>query len=56
MMLIVFGLHHQNVNEEDTFFDDIYSGFNINELQANRMINANANKRGKISELLIINY
>lgn len=54
--LMLSNSNPKNVNEEDTFFDDIYSGFNINELQANRMINANANKRGKISELLIINY
>ena len=53
--LMLSNSNPKNVNEEDTFFDDIYSGFNINELQANRMINANANKRGKISELLIIN-
>ena len=54
--LMLSNSNPKNVNEEDTFFDEIYSGFNINELQANRMINANANKRGKISELLIINY
>ena len=54
--LMLSNSNPKNVNEEDTFFDDIYSGFNIKELQANRMINANANKRGKISELLIINY
>ena len=54
--LMLSNSNPKNVNEEDTFFDDIYSGFNINELQANIMINANANKRGKISELLIINY
>lgn len=54
--LMLSNSNPKNVNEKDTFFDDIYSGFNINELQANRMINANANKRGKISELLIINY
>lgn len=54
--LMLSNSNPKNVNEDDTFFDDIYSGFNINELQANRMINANANRRGKISELLIINY
>lgn len=54
--LMLSNSNPKNVNEEDTFFDDIYNGFNINELQANRMINAKADKRGKISELLIINY
>lgn len=54
--LMLSNSNPKNINEDDTFFDDIYSGFSINELQANRMINANANKRGKLSELLIINY
>ena len=54
--LMLSNSNPKNVNENDTFFEDIYSGFNINELQANRMINANASKRGKISELLILNY
>ncbi len=54
--LMLSNSNPKNVNENDTFFDDIYRGFNINELQANRMINSNSAKRGKISELLIINY
>lgn len=40
----------------DTFFDDIYQEFNINRVFATRMINANADKRGKLTELLITNY
>ncbi|APA00219.1 DNA adenine methylase [Flavobacterium commune] len=39
----------------DTFFDDIYEEFNINRVFATRMINANAEKRGKLTELLITN-
>ncbi len=54
--LMLSNSNPKNINENDTFFDDIYSGFTINELQANRMINSNSTKRGKISELLIINY
>lgn len=54
--LMLSNSNPKNVNENDTFFDDIYTGFTINELQANRMINSNSTKRGKISELLIINY
>lgn len=54
--LMLSNSNPKNVNENDTFFDDIYSGYTINELQANRMINSNSTKRGKISELLIINY
>lgn len=40
----------------DTFFDDIYNEFNINRVMARRSINANADKRGKLTELLITNY
>lgn len=46
----------KNINKEDTFFDNIYQGFNINQIQASRMINANSNGRGKISEILVTNY
>jgi DNA adenine methylase len=41
---------------EDNFFDDIYEDFNINRVFARRSINANAEKRGKLTELLITNY
>lgn len=40
----------------DTFFDDIYNEFNINRVWARRSINANADKRGQLTELLITNY
>lgn len=46
----------KNVNEEDLFFENIYNGFNINEVYAKRMINASSDGRGEISELLITNY
>lgn len=46
----------KNTNIEDTFFDDLYEGLNIKRVQANRMINSSAYKRGKITELLITNY
>ena len=46
----------KNTCPEDTFFDDLYHGFNIQRVSANRMINSNASKRGKLSELLISNY
>ena len=41
---------------DDNFFDDIYEDFNINRVFARRSINANAEKRGKLTELLITNY
>lgn len=40
----------------DTFFDDIYNDFNISRVWAKRSINANADKRGQLTELLITNY
>lgn len=40
----------------DTFFDDIYEEFYINRVWAKRSINANADKRGQLTELLITNY
>lgn len=46
----------KNTNKQDTFFEEIYKEFNINEVYAKRMINANSNGRGEISELLITNY
>ena len=46
----------KNINEEDNFFDELYNDFNINEVMAKRMINANSNGRGEISEILITNY
>lgn len=45
-----------NENGDDRFFKEIYHGFNISRVLANRMVNCNAKKRGKIQELLIANY
>ena len=42
-------------NIEDNFFDDLYSDFNIKRVKAKRSINANPEKRGKLTELLITN-
>lgn len=54
--LMLSNSNPKNTNKEDKFFDNIYQGFNISEIYANRMINANAQARGKISEILITNY
>jgi len=43
-------------NKKDKFFENIYNGFNIERVFANRMINCNGEKRGRIQELLISNY
>lgn len=40
----------------DNFFDELYQEFNINRVWAKRNINANPDKRGKLTELLITNY
>lgn len=42
-------------NENDNFFDDLYSDFTISRVEARRSINANAEKRGLLKELLITN-
>jgi DNA adenine methylase len=44
------------VNPNDTFFERVYHGYNINKVAANTAVNCNAEGRGKISELLITNY
>lgn len=54
--LMLSNSNPKNINVKDNFFDNIYQGFNINEIQASRMINANSNGRGKISEILVTNY
>lgn len=43
-------------NPNDTFFETLYSGFNIHRVYASRSVNANGSKRGKLTELLITNY
>lgn len=42
-------------DENDNFFDDLYSDFNIQRVDARRSINANSEKRGALKELLITN-
>ena len=54
--LMLSNSNPKNTNKNDTFFEEIYDGFYINEILANRFINSNPDGRGKISELLITNY
>ena len=54
--LMLSNSNPKNTDENDDFFENIYKGFNINEVSAKRMINSNAKGRGEISELLITNY
>lgn len=46
----------KNENPTDTFFDTTYERFFVNKVFANRIINSNSEKRGKITEVLITNY
>ena len=46
----------QNTDAADCYFDELYGDFTIRRIQAKRHINAKAEGRGKISELLISNY
>lgn len=45
----------KNKNANDSFFDDLYSDYTIQRIDARRNINANPNKRGTLKELLITN-
>jgi DNA adenine methylase len=46
----------KNTNNNDEFFDMLYSKHTIYRISANRMINSSATGRGKITELLITSY
>ena len=46
----------RNQDPDDTFFDDHFSDYTIERVPANRMINSNGARRGKINELIITNY
>lgn len=43
-------------NENDNFFDVLYSSYQIERVWASRCINANPSKRGKLTEILVHNY
>lgn len=45
----------KNSDENDSFFDDLYSSYKIMRVSAKRMINSKANGRGSVNELLICN-
>lgn len=51
-------LSNSDVNTEenpDSFFDDLYKGFDIQRVKATRLINSVSAKRGQLNELLISN-
>lgn len=54
--IVVSNSDPKNSNEDDNFFDDIYSDYKIKRVEATRMISCNGSSRGKIKELLISNF
>jgi len=45
-----------NSDPKDKFFEHLYHGYYINKINANRMINCQGDKRGKIQEIIVTNY
>lgn len=45
-----------NSAPKSDYFERLYSGFRIEKLSANRLINCIAEKRGKVNEILVMNY
>lgn len=45
-----------NQDPDDRFFDDLYQAYRIERVQAKRVINRDADKRGAISEIIVMNY
>jgi len=43
-------------DKNNHFFDELYEDYHIVRIEARRNINAHSDKRGKLSELLIVNY
>ncbi len=54
--VVVSNSDPKNTDENDDFFDNIYSLHKIKRVEASRMINCNREARGKIKELLISNF
>jgi len=46
----------KNYKPDDEFFDELYTQYKIERVQAKRSINAHGNKRGQLNELLISNF
>lgn len=54
--LMISNSDPNNIDSTDTYFQDNYPGYRIERALANRMVNCKADRRGKISELIIMNY
>lgn len=54
--IVISNSDPKNSNADDNFFDNLYAAHNIKRVYATRMINCQAQLRGKIKELLISNF
>ena len=56
--VVAAGYHFMLSNSDckDGFFDDIYGQYVIERVWASRSVNANASKRGKLTEILVHDY
>lgn len=43
-------------NHNTTLINELYKEFNIHVIEAKRNINSNGKKRGKVEEVIIINF
>ena len=55
-MLMLSNSDPHVTDEEDDFFDDLYSDFTIRRVEATRAINSDGEGRGAITEILVTNY
>jgi len=55
-MVLLSNSDPKNSDPNDNFFDDLYKGFDIQRINARRMINCQADKRGDITEIVVRNY
>ncbi len=55
-LLMLSNADCKGADPHDTFLDDLYKDFYIERVYATRMVNANPDKRGFLTELLIRNY
>lgn len=55
-LLMLSNSDPKNHDENDNFFDDLYSSYNIYRVFAKRAINSKGSSRGAITEILVTNY
>lgn len=53
--IVISNSDPKNINENDSFFDDIYKNFSITRVEARRIINSKGSERGNLNELIIFN-